>query len=66
MITERLSKMMLDAQRAGFQVIENAERDAWLVVVPARPRRPSQTLGDYPTSERAWMGACNIHQSLTG
>jgi hypothetical protein len=49
-----------DAMRKGFQVISNEDNTGWLVVLPARPRRPSETRGEYASSDRAWMGACLI------
>jgi hypothetical protein len=50
------AQFALEAQQAGFHVELN-ERKAWSIITPARPRRPSETLGDYKTSERAWMAA---------
>ena len=55
-MTPKQSALALEAQRAGFKVEPN-ERDAWSIITPARPRRPSETLGDYKSAERAWMAA---------
>lgn len=55
-----LAQLTLDAQRKGFSVCENAEGNGWLVCVPARPRLPAHTQGDFKTSDRAWVAACAI------
>jgi len=56
------ASLILNAQRAGFQVTPNEEGDAWLVITPRASRKPSQTLGDYKTAERAWMAAALLSQ----
>lgn len=58
------ASMVLDAQRKGFSVAPNDDETGWLVLVPARPRRPAQELGDYKTHERAWSAACLIARDL--
>lgn len=58
------AKLIADAQRAGFEVKENEDGTGWLVVTPRAFRSPSQELGDYPTRDRAWMGAANILQQM--
>jgi hypothetical protein len=55
-------QLILNAQRAGFQVTPNEEGNAWLVITPRASRRPSQTLGDFTSPERAWMAAALLAQ----
>jgi hypothetical protein len=55
-----VSELILKAQRAGFSVSENEEGTGWLMHVPARPRHPANTQGDFKTSERAWMAAASL------
>jgi hypothetical protein len=50
--------LILDAQRKGFGVVENDDNTGWLVNVPAKPRLPAHTQGDFKTPDRAWSVAC--------
>jgi hypothetical protein len=52
-------ELILLAQRAGFQVSESDD-GGWLVHVPARPRRPANTQGDFKSCDRAWMAAAAL------
>lgn len=56
------ASLILTAQRAGFTVTRDDDAGDWWVTTPARPRRPSETLGSYKTSERAWMAAAMLAQ----
>jgi hypothetical protein len=51
-------ELILRAQRSGFQVSEG--ETGWLVHVPARPRHPANTQGDFKSSDRAWMAAASL------
>jgi hypothetical protein len=53
-------RLIADAQRKGFAVVPNEAETGWLIVVPARPRNPMHTQGEFRTPERAWMTACLI------
>lgn len=63
-ITARRMALIAGAQRAGFAVIPNDEDTGWLVSVPARPRNPAHTQGEFKTPERAWSVACLLHLDL--
>lgn len=52
--------LILDAQHKGFRVLPNDDDTGWLVAVPARPRHPANTQGEFTSPERAWMIACSI------
>ena len=54
------AQLILDAQRKGFGVIQNDDNTGWLVSLPARPRLPAHTQGEFKTSDRAWMVAAAI------
>lgn len=54
----KAAQFALDAQRAGFTLEEDTEGLFW-IITPARPRRPSERLGTYKTSDRAWMAAAS-------
>lgn len=52
------SALILDAQRKGFGVVEAPENAGWWqLTVPARPRLPEHTQGDFASPERAWSVA---------
>jgi hypothetical protein len=53
-----VAQYALEAQQAGFRIEEDAEGLLW-IITPARPRRPSQRLGSYTNSDRAWMAAAS-------
>jgi hypothetical protein len=53
-------KLILNAQRAGYQVFEGAE-GAWWIRTPAAPRRPSEELGTYRDHRAAWRGAALLN-----
>jgi hypothetical protein len=60
-----VAEFALEAQRAGFRIEEDEEGLLW-IITPARPRRPSQRLGSYTNSDRAWMAAaCTARQFTT-
>jgi hypothetical protein len=61
-----ISEMILAAQRAGFSVTPNEDGTGWLMHVPARPRYPANTQGDFKTSDRAWMAAASLAQEWNG
>lgn len=50
------AQFALEAQQAGFALEEDSGGLFW-IITPARPRRPSERLGTYATSDRAWMAA---------
>ena len=52
-------QLIIDAQRKGFGVVENEDNTGWLVKLPAKPRSPAHTQGDFKTSDRAWMAAAS-------
>ena len=60
--TATRAELTLEAQRAGFQVTPNEKGNAWLVITPRASRRPSQTLGDYASADRAWSAAAMLAQ----
>lgn len=51
-----IAQFALEAQRVGFTLEEDSEGLFW-IITPARPRRPSERLGTYKSSDRAWMAA---------
>lgn len=55
---EERTQLILDAQRKGFRVEQGGT--GWLVHVPAKPRCPANTQGDFKTSDRAWMAAAAL------
>jgi len=57
---EKRVALILAAQRKGFGVVENEEGTGWLVSLPARPRLPAHTQGEFKTSDRAWSVACSL------
>lgn len=56
----RMTPLIAEAQRKGFSVIPNEDDTGWLVSLPARPRLPAHTQGEFKTPERAWAVACLI------
>lgn len=54
------TQLILDAQRKGFGIIESSDSPGWKVTVPARPRLPAHTQGDFKCPDRAWSAACLI------
>jgi hypothetical protein len=61
-----ISEMILAAQRVGFSVTPNEDGTGWLMHVPARPRYPANTQGDFKTSDRAWMAAASLVMEWNG
>ena len=60
MPTDKRMLLIGHAQRMGFSVTPNEDETGWLVHVPARPRHPANTQGDFKTSDRAWMAAAAL------
>jgi hypothetical protein len=53
-----MTDAITEATRAGFKVEKSDDTPGWLVITPKRPRRPSETHGDFTSEDRAWMAAC--------
>jgi hypothetical protein len=58
-----IAQFALEAQHAGFALEEDDAGLFW-IITPARPRRPSERLGTYGNSDRAWMAAALTAQEF--
>jgi hypothetical protein len=56
--------LIMEAQRKGFTTRRSEEHEGWLVITPARPRRPTQELGSFKDQRAAWRSAAYLAQEF--